>query len=82
MAKTGIIRKLDKLFRIVAPREMYREMGLKEHDPVRISFENGRIIIEKHSISCIFCDNDNVDNLELFKKQLVCKNCLVELKSM
>lgn len=42
---TGIVRRIDDVGRIVLPKEMRRELDMKENQPVEISVENGSIVI-------------------------------------
>ena len=42
---TGIVRRLDDLGRIVIPKEIRRQCGLGEGDPLEIEIEDGRIVL-------------------------------------
>lgn len=44
--KTGIIRRIDDLGRIVIPKEIRRILRLKEGDPLEIGIEDGHILLE------------------------------------
>ena len=74
-----IIRKLDELGRIVIPKEMRKDLGLNEHDPVEIEVEGRQIIIHKHEGRCDFCGSDK--KLTDFKDKKICKKCLEEIKN-
>lgn len=50
-----IIRRIDELGRVVIPKEMRKDLGLNEHDPVEIEVEGRQIIIHKHEGRCAFC---------------------------
>ena len=78
MKSTGMVRKVDELGRIVLPAEIRQSMDIKVKDSLEIFTENERIILQKYSPSCIFCDN--VDNVVLFREKRVCAECLKELK--
>ncbi len=77
MKSTGVIRKIDRLGRIVVPKEIRDELGIAERDPVEIYVDGTRIILTKYEKSCIFCGQ--IANNE-FKGKKVCANCLLELK--
>lgn len=51
--KTGIVRRIDDLGRVVIPKEIRRTMGLKEGDPLEIAThtENGKpqLILQKYN---------------------------------
>ena len=51
MKATGIIRRIDDLGRIVIPKEIRRNIGLREGDAMEIFLEDNRICLEKYSIS-------------------------------
>lgn len=57
MKSTGIVRNIDDLGRIVIPKELRESMDIKPQDSVEIYTENQDIILEKHKITCIFCDS-------------------------
>lgn len=45
MEKTGIIRRVDELGRIVIPKEMRNSMGVCEGDAFEIAVENGNFVL-------------------------------------
>ena len=51
MKATGIVRRLDDLGRIVIPKEIRRNIGLREGDAMEIFLEDNRICLEKYGIS-------------------------------
>ena len=48
MNKTGIIRKIDELGRIVLPKELRKTLNIKAGDGLLISIESNKIILEKY----------------------------------
>lgn len=49
MKATGIVRRLDDLGRIVIPKEIRRQLGIKENDWMEMSVgENGELILAPH----------------------------------
>lgn len=44
--KTGIIRRIDDLGRIVIPKEIRRTLCIKEGDPLELSLDGNKIIFE------------------------------------
>lgn len=46
----NIIRKMDEAGRIVIPKDIRATLSLAEGDLVRISVENGRIVLKKVTV--------------------------------
>ncbi|WIV19046.1 AbrB/MazE/SpoVT family DNA-binding domain-containing protein [Paenibacillus polygoni] len=79
MKRTGMKRALDRLGRIVLPKEMRDTMEIDIGDPLEFFIEGKELILRKYkSTLCIFCGN--VDTEMYFKEQFICKNCAKELK--
>lgn len=78
MSDTGIVRRVDDLGRIVIPMELRRTLGINVKDPVSISTEGGRIILEKYRDACIICGSQ--DDVREFKGRGVCGDCVTALK--
>ncbi len=49
MIRTGIVRRIDHLGRVVLPREMRKTMRINEGDPLEISLSEGGILLKKYS---------------------------------
>ena len=49
--KTGIIRRIDDLGRIVVPREIRRKMNINEGDPLEICLDGDKLYLEKYIAS-------------------------------
>ena len=77
MKSTGIIRNIDELGRIVVPKEMRKNLGIEEGDPLEIYSEGDSIILKKKQRSCIFCGSD--EELSEFKEKYICKECLSDV---
>lgn len=73
MKATGIVRQLDKLGRIVLPKELRRVFNIDNEDFLEIFVEDDRIILKKYEPSCIFCDS--MDDIVEYKGKKVCKVC-------
>lgn len=48
MRATGIVRRMDDLGRIVIPKEVRRNMGLKEGDPIEIYTDKECICLKRY----------------------------------
>lgn len=49
MKSTGVIRRIDELGRIVLPKEIRRNLGIREGESLEIFVEEDKIILKKHS---------------------------------
>ena len=49
MKTTGIVRRIDDLGRVVIPREIRRNLGIREGDPLEISLHEDCICFRKYS---------------------------------
>ena len=49
MTKSGITRRIDELGRIVLPKEIRINLGIREGEPLEIYVENNSIVIKKFS---------------------------------
>lgn len=48
MKATGIIRRIDDLGRVVIPKEIRRNLGIHEGDPLEIFIENNCVCFNKY----------------------------------
>ena len=49
MTKSGITRRIDELGRIVVPKEIRYNLGIRDGEPLEIYTENNAIVIKKYS---------------------------------
>ena len=49
MKSTGVIRRIDELGRIVLPKEIRRNLGIREGENLEIFVEADRMILKKYS---------------------------------
>jgi len=77
MAADGVVRKIDKLGRIVIPAEFRKSLGIEVEEDVEIMLEGNYVKICKHQKGCIFCGS-KTDTL-MYKDKLVCNECIKAL---
>jgi len=75
--KTGIIRHIDDLGRIVIPIEIRKRFSLGEKDPLEISVKDDVILLSKPQTVCVFCGRRN--SLQEHRGRAVCRTCVTEL---
>lgn len=77
MKSTGIVRQVDKLGRIVLPKELRMVFHIENEDYLEIYVEGGKIILQKYEPSCIFCGSD--EGITEYKEKSICAACLKAL---
>ncbi len=80
MKSTGIVRDVDKVGRVVIPKEVRDTFGIKENDPLEIFIKGDTIILRKYLPACIFCGN--AENVVTYEDKKICKDCLAKLKAL
>lgn len=58
MAPNGIVRRIDDLGRVTIPKEIRRNMGLKDGDALEITYNNGTVSIRPYKKSFEQCAID------------------------
>ena len=76
MRSTGMVRKTDKLGRIVIPIEIRKKLKIKPYDELELFSEGENIILKKFEESCTFCGSTT--NLIRQKDKLICEKCIKE----
>ena len=78
MKSTGIIREIDKLGRIVIPKEIRALNKINPGDGLEIFVDDDMIILRKPKKNCIFCHRE--DFLGEYKGKTVCAICIGDIK--
>ena len=74
MKSTGIVRHVDKLDRIVIPKELRRLLNVEnEKDSFEIFVEGDTLVLKKHNPGCMFCDT--TENCFAYEGHTICKSC-------
>ena len=76
MKTTGMVRNLDKLGRLVIPKETRKVFDINEGDPVEIFTDGDKIVLRKYNPGCHCCGN--VGDLKEVMGLKICPNCLEE----
>jgi transcriptional pleiotropic regulator of transition state genes len=69
---------VDDLGRIVIPMELRRTLGIHVKDPISISVDGERIILEKYRESCAICGSE--EEIVVVKNRPVCVACIGDIK--
>ena len=77
MKSTGVVRKIDELWRVVLPSELRKVFGIHEGDELEISVDGDQVILQKRQDLCLFCGAES-PAIE-YKGRRVCDGCAGEL---
>jgi transcriptional pleiotropic regulator of transition state genes len=80
MKSTGITRPVDALGRVVIPMEIRENLDIKTKDLLEIFVQGDKIVLKKHTASCIFCGSE--ENVADFEDKKVCRACLEKLSKL
>ena len=64
MKSTGVVRRIDELGRIVIPKEIRKNMGLREGESLEIYVDDNKLIMQKYSKINNY--QDNIKNIIQF----------------
>lgn len=53
MRSTGIVRRIDDLGRLVVPKEIRRQLHIKEGDPMELFVVDGSIVFKKYNFPSV-----------------------------
>ena len=73
MKQSGITRKIDELGRIVVPKEMRYNLGIRDGEPLEIFVENNAIVIKKYS------QVENIKDISMNVCSLISDACNVDI---
>ena len=79
MKKTGMVRKIDDLGRIVIPIEIRNTLGIENRDALEIFVEDDKIILERYAPTCIFCGE--AEDIVYFRGKRICRKCAELVKN-
>ena len=78
MKSTGMIRPVDKMGRVVIPKEIRAQLQIENNvDSFEIYLEGDKVILKKYHPTCIFC-NGLADSVN-YEGYNVCKDCIEKL---
>ncbi len=80
MKSTGMVRDIDKVGRVVIPKEIRKVLNLEDNSPIEIFIDGESIILRKYEPSCIFCKT--AKDLVTFFDKKICRECLESIKDI
>lgn len=81
MKVKGIIRDVDKMGRVVIPKEIRDQLNIKnEFDSLEVFMQGDNIVLRKYRPACFFCDT--LEETVNFHGYNVCVNCIEKLQKL
>ena len=81
MKSTGMVRPIDRMGRVVIPKELRKQLEVEnEVDSFEIFTEGNYIILKKYQPSCVFCGKLG-ESIE-YNGSTVCNECIEKLAEL
>ena len=81
MVPTGIIRPVDKMGRVVIPKEIRERLKIEnDKDSFEIYTDGDLVILKNYQASCVFCGS--LEDSIPYNGYTVCKKCIEKLNEM
>lgn len=81
MNDKGIIRDVDKMGRVVIPKEIRDQLNIKnEVDSLEVFIQGDNIVLRKYRPACFFCNK--LDELVNYNGYNVCVSCVEKLQKL
>lgn len=81
MKSTGIVRDVDKMGRVVIPKEIRNALKIESNsDSLEIFTEGDTIILKKYKPACFFCDT--LEETVNYNGYNICVSCIEKLKKL
>lgn len=81
MKSTGMVRAVDKMGRVVIPKEIRRQLKVENDvDSFEIYMDGDKVVLKKYQPTCIFCDS--LTDSVAFEGYNVCTDCIEKLYNL
>ena len=77
---TGIVRRIDRLGRIVIPKEVRDALGLGRDAELAVGVDEESLVLEPQSLVCAFCGGH--EHVIPFHGKGICVDCLREVREI
>ena len=78
MKSTGMIRGVDKMGRVVIPKEIRSQLNVENNrDYFEIYTDGDKVILKKYLPTCVFCGS-NAESIK-YEGYNVCKDCIEKM---
>ncbi len=65
---------------IKLPEKIQEKLNIKENESLKVLVCNDNLLIKK--VNCTFCGNNIYEELEMYKGEMVCKDCINETSEL
>lgn len=80
MKSTGIVRPIDKLGRVVIPKELRQHYQLDEMSQLEIYTTEEGILLKPYKLGCDLCGEILINDVVVFKGKKLCSRCIQQIK--
>ena len=81
MKSTGVVRPVDRMGRVVIPKEIRKQLNIKSNvDSLEIYMENDSIILKKYQPACVFCEE--ILGVIEYNNHYVCPECIKKMMEL
>ena len=77
MQPADSICKIDKLGRVLIPKNLRQRFDLNAEDPIELFTDGDAIVLKKYRKKCAFCGSE--EDVISFKEKYVCRDCINKL---
>ena len=77
MKPADCICKIDKLGRVLIPKNLRQRLDLSVDDPIEVFTDGDALVLKKYRKKCAFCGSE--ENVISFKEKYICRACISEL---
>lgn len=71
----GVVRNIDPLGRLVIPKEIRKELGLSQNEPVEMTVHGNQVIVKKYQENCIICGKTQKGKMFVVNDKKICDKC-------
>lgn len=72
MQPVGVLRKVDRLGRVLIPKHLRYRFQIQDQDRIEIFVESDCIVMRKHRDTCFFCGGSETMN---YRGKYICEEC-------
>ena len=81
MRATGIVKNTDMIGRICIPKSIRKVLRIEPGDPLEFFVEGSQIIISPYKKRCVFCGEENLEELKPIARNYICMACAQKIIS-